>query len=525
MSRKQRVVVVVDEDVRGGDPEEFRNVLDLSMSIPSPALKSFKSATYAKWATHAHTQPLRFDCVGTTRNAFVRAEYAMLMDELFLNKSSCCLLQFFPLRECQISFLCNLLVSEVDKRMMALQAKLMRIKVEYFDVRKYDVVNFLGSSQPRSTTKNKRHSRPQNLFSNTLELLRWLQTRYLQLFAKGQGTENMDLEFTFSDVQTRVHTVRLSIMHVFLCHMDSDTKTCLRNCFENIHSAKRGRKSIMLTDCLREILGPKENWFTWFVFHVPIAKGRGIIIDDQLNLASSAYAGINAKDSSDIKASDDFDLSSLLSFLHVSSGSQLTVNSQLGASTLSMAQNTPTFIAANSSRSISNRLMNKNNQTYNLNTWYTKMDQLVPVVLKHIHSLYEYKYRENIQNICIELKNMLSFSSLRPSSSNCYKSRQAERSESLDKLEKNYLMIIKEFIRLAKEIENSPDSAILRVYLDAKKKEIKDYATNCKLRHLEICQNSLIETIKGERNLLTNTGSNIKFIKYPSFKATISGNA
>lgn len=129
MSRKQRVVVVVDEDVRGGDPEEFRNVLDLSMSIPSPALKSFKSATYAKWATHAHTQPLRFDCVGTTRNAFVRAEYAMLMDELFLNKSSCCLLQFFPLRECQISFLCNLLVSEVDKRMMALQAKLMRIKV------------------------------------------------------------------------------------------------------------------------------------------------------------------------------------------------------------------------------------------------------------------------------------------------------------------------------------------------------------------------------------------------------------
>lgn len=169
--------------------------------------------------------------------------------------------------------------------------------------------------------------------------------------------------------------------------------------------------------------------------------------------------------------------------------------------------------------------MNKNNQTYNLNTWYTKMDQLVPVVLKHIHSLYEYKYRENIQNICIELKNMLSFSSLRPSSSNCYKSRQAERSESLDKLEKNYLMIIKEFIRLAKEIENSPDSAILRVYLDAKKKEIKDYATNCKLRHLEICQNSLIETIKGERNLLTNTGSNIKFIKYPSFKATISGNA
>lgn len=130
--------------------------------------------------------------------------------------------------------------------------------------------------------------------------MRWLQTRYLQLFAKGQGTENMDLEFTFSDSQNRVYTVRLSIMHVFLCHMDSDTKTCLRNCFENIHSAKRGRKSIMLTDCLREILGPNEKWFTWFVFHVPIAKGRGIIIDDQLNLANSAYAGINAKDYSDV---------------------------------------------------------------------------------------------------------------------------------------------------------------------------------------------------------------------------------
>uniref|UniRef100_A0A0A1WTT0 Galactokinase n=1 Tax=Zeugodacus cucurbitae TaxID=28588 RepID=A0A0A1WTT0_ZEUCU len=334
MSRRQRVVVVVDEDVRGGDPEEFRNILDLSMSIPSPALKGFKSAIYAKWATHAHTQPLRFDCVGTTRNAFVRAEYAMLMDELFLNRSSCCLLQFFPLRECQISFLCNLLVSEVDKRMMVLQAKLLRIKVEYFDLRKYDVINFLGSNHPRSTTKNQRNSRPHNLFGNTLDLLRWLQTRYLQLFGKGQGTENLDLEFTFSDSQTRVHTVRLSIMHVFLCHMDSDTKTCLRNCFENIRSAKRGRKSIMLTDCLREILGPKANWFTWFVFHVPIAKGRGIIIDDQLNLASSAYAGINAKESSDVRAPDDFDLSSLLSFLNVSNDSQLTVNSQLGASVL-----------------------------------------------------------------------------------------------------------------------------------------------------------------------------------------------
>ncbi|XP_011184734.1 uncharacterized protein LOC105213539 [Zeugodacus cucurbitae] len=525
MSRRQRVVVVVDEDVRGGDPEEFRNILDLSMSIPSPALKGFKSAIYAKWATHAHTQPLRFDCVGTTRNAFVRAEYAMLMDELFLNRSSCCLLQFFPLRECQISFLCNLLVSEVDKRMMVLQAKLLRIKVEYFDLRKYDVINFLGSSHPRSTTKNQRNSRPHNLFGNTLDLLRWLQTRYLQLFGKGQGTENLDLEFTFSDSQTRVHTVRLSIMHVFLCHMDSDTKTCLRNCFENIRSAKRGRKSIMLTDCLREILGPKANWFTWFVFHVPIAKGRGIIIDDQLNLASSAYAGINAKESSDVRAPDDFDLSSLLSFLNVSNDSQLTVNSQLGASVLSMAQNTPTFIAANSSRSISNRLVNKHNQTYNLNTWYTKMDQLVPAVLKHIHSLYEYKYRENIQKICSELKNMLSFSSLRPANSICCMSRKGERSESLDKLEKNYHMIIREFIRLAKEIENSPDSAILRVYLDAKKKEIKDYATNCKLRHLETCQNCLIETIKGERNMLTKTGTNLEFIRYPAFKTTISGNA
>lgn len=160
-----------------------------------------------------------------------------------------------------------------------------------------------------------------------------------------------------------------------------------------------------------------------------------------------------------------------------------------------------------------------------MNTWYTKMDQLVPVVLKHIHSLYEYKYRENIHKICTELKHMLSFSSLRPAGSNCCMGRQAKRSESLDKLEKNYHMIIREFIRLVREIENSPDSAILRVYLAAKKKEIKDYSTNCKLRHLETCQNCLIDTIKGERNLLTKTGTNIEFIKYPSFKATISGNA
>ncbi|XP_004530151.1 uncharacterized protein LOC101451702 [Ceratitis capitata] len=531
MQRRQRVVVIVDEDVRGGDTGEFRNVLDLSMNSTMSANRGTKSSTYAKWASHAHTQPLRFDCVGTARNSFVRAEFAMLMDELFLNKSSCCLLQFFPLRECQLSFLCNLLVSEVDKRMMTLRAKLIAIKVEYFDLRKYDVINFLGDNQPHATVKSKRKSQPQNLFHTTLDLLRWLQTRYLQLFAKGQGTENMDLEFTFCDTQSRVHTVRLSIMNVYLCHMDSDTKTCLRNCFENIRSAKRGRKSVVLTDCLREILGPKDNWYTWFIFHVPIAKGRGIIIDDQLNLASSAYAGINAKDSTeDIKATNDFEMSSLLSFLDITCGSQVTLNSRLSAndrdapSAISMAQNSPTFNAANSART--NRFANRtNNQSSNLSTWYSKMDQLVPAVLRHIHSLYEYKYHTNIRKICTELKNMLSFGSIRPIL--CYgnTNRPSERSESLERCERNYKIIMKEFVRLAKDIENSPDSAMLRVYLEAKKKEIKDYATSCKLRHLETCQNCLIETIKTERNMLTKNGASGEFAKPLHLKTPITGSA
>ncbi|XP_053946830.1 uncharacterized protein LOC128855714 [Anastrepha ludens] len=531
MSCKQRVVIEIDEDIRAGDTEQFRNMLDVPSVMPAVSAKSLKMPIYAK--LHSPTQTLRFDCVGTARNSFVRAEFAMLMDELFLKKSKCCLLQFFPLRDCQLSFLCNLLVSEVDKRMMIMQAKLFAIKMEYYDLRKYDVINLLGDGSQRSTIKNKRKSYPHIIFHSTTELLRWLQTKYIQLFARGQGTENIDCEFTFCDIKNNVYTVRLSIMNNFLCHMDGDMKTCLRNCFENIHSTERRRKHVMLTDCLREIFKPTENWYTWFIFHVPIARGRGVVIDDQLNLATAAYAGINAKLPAYENTQDDFDLGSLLSFWNAPSESDVAISSEASnkrresAASIVMTQNASLLLAATSSRTLSNRwpTTTKTKQMNDLNFWYSKMDQLVPEVLKQIDAYYECKYRDNIQKICNELKNMLQFGSVRLSNTSCGLSAKVKRDASLDRLKRCYEMALVEFMRLAKDIENSVDYSALRVYVEAKKNEIKEFATNCKLRHLEMCQNCLIDTIKNERSYLATKGKSVDVIKNPSFKKTISGSA
>ncbi|XP_067618955.1 uncharacterized protein [Eurosta solidaginis] len=524
MSRKQRVVIQIDEDIRGGDAEEFRNILDTSKFLPFASPTSTSRVTLSgKTASRILTQPLRFDCVGTMCNSFVRAEFSMLMHELFINKSSCCLLQFFPVRESQLSFLCNLLVSEVDKHMMILQAKLFAIKVEYFDLRKYDVINMLDDHQPRSTIKNKHNSRPHNIFHTTLELLRWLQTKYTSLFSKGQGSENIDLEFTFADSKSHVYTVKLTIMNNYLCQMDADTKTCLRNCFENMRSAKRGRKNIVLTDCLREILSPQENWFTWFIFHVPIAKGRGIVIDDQLILATAAYTGATAKGSLD----DNLDLDGFLSYLELPNASNTTIdtlqsNTHRDPTDLTMSQNCPLFLPPYSSRTISNRFPSKNNQSNDLTHWYSKMDHLIPMVMKHIDAFYEYKYSHDISKICNDLKSMLHFDTIRPYNSGVSIQTTDKAAEYLDRLKKAFESGLREFVRLAKDIWKSPDSSTLRVYVESKKNEIKEFTRNCKIRQLEMCQQCIVDTIKSERNSLSKTSRiSLEFIKNPPFSNTI----
>uniref|UniRef100_A0A1I8ML80 Uncharacterized protein n=1 Tax=Musca domestica TaxID=7370 RepID=A0A1I8ML80_MUSDO len=229
---------------------------------------------------------LHFDCVGNGFDARTRSEMASMMAHLLLQQRNCCMIRCVAKRESSAAVLNHLLVCEVDKRMQSAQLSLSCIQCEYFDIRKFDMVNLLG----RPTRRKK--------FLSTMDLQRWLNGDYQQLVAGCQGQECLDFLFSFSDRNRIMYEVKFSYMQIVAGKLDTDGKVALSTCLANLDIRPRGNTS-MLVDTIRDYYSAEQEMQIWMFFEIPVQQrlglnGAGDIMDDMLKLAKAAYAGFNS---------------------------------------------------------------------------------------------------------------------------------------------------------------------------------------------------------------------------------------
>lgn len=229
---------------------------------------------------------LHFDCVGNGYDVNTRSEMSSMIAQLLLRHRNCCMIRFVANRETSAAVLNHLLVQEVDKRMQSGQLSLSCIQCEYYDIRKFDMVNLLGG-RPRQSKK----------FLSTMDLQRWLNGEYQHLVAGCQGHECLDFVFTYSDRRRIMYQVKFSYMQIVAGKLDTDGKIALNKCLENIAIRPRGNTS-MLVDTIRDYHSPHQEMQIWMFFEIPVQQrnlhGGGDIMDDMLKFAKTAYAGFNS---------------------------------------------------------------------------------------------------------------------------------------------------------------------------------------------------------------------------------------
>ncbi|XP_073820003.1 uncharacterized protein isoform X2 [Musca autumnalis] len=228
---------------------------------------------------------LQFDCVGNGFDARTRSEMASMMAHLLLKQRNCCMIRCVAKRESSAAVLNHLLVCEVDKRMQSAQLSLNWIQCEYFDIRKFDMVNLL-----RRPTRSKK-------FLSTMDLQRWLNGEYQNLVAGCQGHECLDFLFTYSDRNRVMYQVKFSYLQIVAGKLDAEGKVALSNCLENLDIRPKGNTS-MLVDTIRDYYSAEQEMQIWMFFEIPVQQrnslhGGGDIMDDMLKFAKAAYAGFN----------------------------------------------------------------------------------------------------------------------------------------------------------------------------------------------------------------------------------------
>ncbi|XP_075170513.1 uncharacterized protein LOC142242917 [Haematobia irritans] len=230
---------------------------------------------------------LHFDCVGNGFDANTKSEMSSMISQLLLNHHNCCMIRCVANRESSAAVLNHLLVCEVDKRLQTAQLSLSCIQCEYYDIRKFDIVNLLG--RPSRAKK----------FLSTMDLQRWLNGEYQNLVAGCQGHECLDFLFTYADRRRVMYQVKFSYMQIIATKLDSEGKVCLNQCLENITIRPRGSTS-MLVDTIRDYYSPDQEMQIWMFFEIPVqhrssTNGAGDIMDDMLEFAKAAYTGFNTK--------------------------------------------------------------------------------------------------------------------------------------------------------------------------------------------------------------------------------------
>ncbi|EDW83253.1 uncharacterized protein Dwil_GK22422 [Drosophila willistoni] len=494
--RVHRVMVVLTDATRKGmttsscsgedNPHETEmKILDsrsLLLRIQNTKANAHRTELGADGESPRYYRHMEFDSIGYEYEPQVRGELSELIEQTFRQQTHGCLLRMTPLRTHNLNLLTRLLVAEVDKAMLVLHCRLRAINVDYYDVRKFDMVNMLSEASP-----NKRHLHFKHCgrcLQSTRELFQWLVTEYNVLRTRGSGDDFIDLQYIFRDGQQKLHKLHLTIFQIFGC----DERMDISGFFNGLPMGRNNHASL-LTDCIKESFDFKKPMRTVILFELPLTVGKEAPkwMRKILRLADTAYTSI----ATSYKNVGDCSITPF----RVSSKGNLSAS---GSFSLSPSSSRSLGSISNSLR---RRAAKMSTDDYNsLVYWYGRIDskfkELQLSMEDHFKSLYNQKSLQIFSNLKCMSNDVSQEDDYDDESGGDATEHLPNQSHIITA--SRYQELLKQFRHLENEAAKSCFASTLMVYMSTKNYELNEAMKALKQREIEKLRQTLIKYIKND---------------------------
>ncbi|EDW16493.1 uncharacterized protein LOC6575008 [Drosophila mojavensis] len=407
-------------------------------------LRTRNGTETSKSARYYHQ--LQFDAVGYEDDRHMRLELSDMLEQMIRQQRPGCMLRLTPRRSHNIKLLTHLLVSDLDKILAKLPYQLLGINVEYYDVRKFDMVNMLLNSHRSRAQSSKR------TMQTTREMFQWLHNEYAVLRSRATGDDHINVEFVLADGVNKSHQLFLSIYNIFDC----TDRTDINDFFKALSEGRRS-KSTLLTDCIKESFDPKRPTRTLITCEMPLDKESTCEIHKFLHLANLVYSSIGAShENTDTPKAVD---SKIITKVSSTSSSSHSMESCKQPSQLGLI-NIP-FRA---------RPLNLSHEDYSkLASWYHRIDTKFSEVKLSMERHYNVQYRQKFLKMC---KQLNSYRILNDKSGGDAHGVLMKNSSRDLVAAANYAEALKQFRQLEREVKRCQFSPTLTTYMSTKNYEL-----------------------------------------------------
>lgn len=475
-NKKDHVVLVALTDSRRRaylDDQSLESdirILDhksMLLRMPKNTTKPANSMEPPRYYRH-----LEFDGIGYEFDSHIRTELGDMLGQMFRHRRNGSLLRISSQRNHNPSLLTRLLVTEVDSLMVEMRCRLKAINVDYFDVRKFDMVNMLV--QPKGVPKRRRDSPSGKSLSSTKELHQWLTNDLALLRGRGIGDDYLHFEIVYRDSLVLEHRIHLSVFHIF----GSENRPDLVEFFTSL---PRGRQngSTLMNDCLRESFDFKSPTPVVVLFELPIGPDLKDSRRKILRMADVAFGCLDKARKMMSKSKPAFQSSTNLSKISRSSGAHSFLRSVPDIS-LAHLRRTAKF----------------SDEDYNgLACWYGRIDskfaELKLAMEQHFVDLYKRK--------SLDLRSEIRSMNQDPSEENDESGGDGVRPQrpprDLNSSSRIYSMLKTDFKKLEAEAETTTYAPTLKVYIRTKNYELSEAEKVLKQREMENLRLGLIQYI------------------------------
>ncbi|KAH8330870.1 hypothetical protein KR067_008446 [Drosophila pandora] len=430
---------------------------------------------------------LEFDAIGYDFEPQLRLELNGFMGQMFRQRCHGSLLRLTSQRTHNPNLLTRLLVTEVDKLMVDLRSRIRAINVDYFDVRKFDMVNLLVD--PASVANRQRLLQSGKSMQSTRELFQWLVNDFSTIRARGMGDDYLDFEFIFRDSQQNQHKIHLAIFQIF----SSELRPDVADFFKNLHQGRQG-KSTLLNDCLKESFDVKCPIPAVVMFELPMALDLSDTRRKILKLADSAYSVLSKSQKPPVLLPKpepkpmSHSSTSLGKVIHPPSA-RTSVKSVPDCS-LFHWRRTAKF----------------SEEDYNgLAYWYGRIDSKFAELKLAMEDHFKNMYKKKLSDIRSELRSIHEdmVTGLLDDQCGGDGERAQRDSDDGETNRETYEELLKLFQKLASDAAKTGYASTLKVYISTKNYELTEQEKKVKQREIENLRLSLIQYITAQDSKIT----------------------
>ncbi|KAI8044027.1 hypothetical protein M5D96_000176 [Drosophila gunungcola] len=416
------------------------------------AMQNSSAKVVNSWEPPRYYRHLEFDAIGYELEPSIRTELSDFMTQILRNHRH----------------------GKVDKLMMELRCRLKSINVDYFDVRKFDMVNMLV--EPNAVPNRRRCSSAGKSVCSTRELYQWLINDFTNLRGRGLGDDYLDFEFVYRDSMAMQHRIHLSVFHIF----GSESRPDLVDFFRSLPQS-RLNGSTLLNDCLKESFDLKSLQPAVVIVELPIAPDLSDARRKILKLADLAFGSLQ-------KVRKVMTISQTISQSTINLGK---LNRKIGTEIHSSVRSVPDVSLSHLRRTAKFSDEDYNGMAY----WYGRIDSKFAELKLAMEQHFVELYRRKSLDLRSEIRSINQDLSEENDQSGGDGARPPRAALQLDSTRKVYSVLKKEFKRLEVEAEKTTYASTLKVYISTKNYELSEAEKSLKLREIENLRLGLIQYI------------------------------